>query len=267
MCPNLMSVAIVIRQFLSRLAFPVRQHELVADTDASPWGFGMYLGSLCSGGFWGQEERAFSQNGREMRAVELLLTTFVQYLRGRSLLVLTDSATVVSYLNRQGGRFSTLSRVAERILRWCVKERVALRCAHLAGVLNTRSDIRSRWGETMAEWQLNPVVLRQVVRQWGCLHPTMDLFAGRQNRQCAAYFSFAHEPESQGVDALLVSSPKYVEPSDLRWACSHGMFGSLDVVPFPHLRLPTVSACEYLGGAGEYKKQLIRPIILLQRAK
>jgi hypothetical protein len=186
----------------------LRQHELVADTDASPWGFGMYLGSLCSGGFWGQEERAYSQNGREMRAVELLLTTFVKYLRGRSLLVLTDSATVVSYLNRQGGRFSTLSRVAERILRWCVTERVALRCAHLAGVLNTRSDIRSRWGETMAEWQLNPVVLRQALRQLGCPHPTMDLFAGRQNRQCTEYFSFAHEPESQGVNALLRRWPR-----------------------------------------------------------
>jgi hypothetical protein len=151
----------------------LRPHELVADTDASPWGFGMFLGTLCAGGFWDEEERNFSQNGREMRAVELLLTTFVEFLRGRSLLVLTDSATVVAYLNKQGGRFTTLSRVAERILRWCVAERVSLRCAHLAGVLNTRSDIRSRWGETMAEWQLNPSVLRRALQSWGWPWPQL----------------------------------------------------------------------------------------------
>ena len=186
----------------------LRPHELVADTDASPWGFGMFLGTLCAGGFWDEEERNFSQNGREMRAVELLLTTFVEFLRGRSLLVLTDSATVVAYLNKQGGRFTTLSRVAERILRWCVAERVSLRCAHLAGVLNTRSDIRSRWGETMAEWKLNPSVLRRALQSWGWPWPTFDLFAGRQNRQCDEYFSFAHEPESQGANALLRKWPR-----------------------------------------------------------
>ena len=60
----------------------------------------------------------------------------------------------------------------------------------------------------MAEWQLHPVVLRQALRQLGCPHPTMDLFAGRQNRQCTEYFSFAHEPESQGVNALLRRWPR-----------------------------------------------------------
>ena len=48
-------------------------HDVTIDTDASPWGFGAFLGCLATGGFWGPTERAFSQNGRELRAVELAL--------------------------------------------------------------------------------------------------------------------------------------------------------------------------------------------------
>jgi hypothetical protein len=79
-------------------------HEVAVDTDASPWGFGGFLGALSTGGFWGLQERSFSQNGREMRAVELTLQTFVKWLRGRSVLVLTDSAVVCCYLNKQTAR-------------------------------------------------------------------------------------------------------------------------------------------------------------------
>ena len=113
---------------------------------------------MATGGFWGLQERDFSQNGRELRAVELTLQTFVKWLRGRSVLVLTDSAVVCCYLNRQGGRFATLSRVAERVLRWASMERIAIRCTHLPGALNTRADVRSRWAETVSEFRLDPRV-------------------------------------------------------------------------------------------------------------
>ena len=39
------------------------EHEVTIDTDASPWGFGGFLGSMATGGFWGLQERDFSQNG------------------------------------------------------------------------------------------------------------------------------------------------------------------------------------------------------------
>ena len=178
------------------------EHETSIDVDASPWGFGGFWGSMVTGGFWGLKERSGSQNAREMRAVELTLRTFVRFLRGRSLLVLSDSAVVVCYLNRQGGRFPGLSRAAERILRWCVMEKIAIRCTHLPGVLNTRADIRSRWGETMAEYKLCPAVLRRALTQLQYPWPTLDLFAARHNRQCEKYFSMRLEPESLGVNAM-----------------------------------------------------------------
>ena len=58
----------------------LREHELVIDCDAGPWGFGGFLGSLVTGGFWGLTERAMSQNAREMAAMDLSLKTFVKWL-------------------------------------------------------------------------------------------------------------------------------------------------------------------------------------------
>ena len=180
----------------------LKVHELVIDCDASPWGFGGFLGSLATGGFWGLTERDMSQNAREMAAMDLSLRTFVKWLRGRSVLVLTDSATVCSYINRQGGRFPQLSRMSETILQWCSAERIALRCTHLPGKLNVRADVRSRWGETMAEWTLCPTVLTQALRQWSWPWPTLDLFASRHNRQCEKYYSLRMEPETAGINGL-----------------------------------------------------------------
>ena len=178
------------------------EHEVTIDTDASPWGFGGFLGSMATGGFWGLQERDFSQNGRELRAVELTLQTFVKWLRGRSVLVLTDSAVVCCYLNRQGGRFATLSRVAERVLHWASRERIAIRCTHLPGVLNTRADVRSRWAETVSEFRLAPHVLCGALWALQTPMPTVDLFASRHNRQCRKYFSMRLEPETHGVNGL-----------------------------------------------------------------
>ena len=67
------------------------------------------------------------------------LQTFVKWLRGRSVLVLTDSAVVCCYLNRQGGRFATLSRVAERVLHWASMERIR---AQQRGPVATLIDMR-----------------------------------------------------------------------------------------------------------------------------
>jgi hypothetical protein len=93
--------------------------EVSIDTDASPWGFGGFLDSMCTGGFWTAAERNSSQNRRELRAVELTLVTFVSWLRDNSVLVQTDSAVVCAYLNRQGGKFPVLSRAAECISLQC----------------------------------------------------------------------------------------------------------------------------------------------------
>ena len=186
----------------------LQEAEVSLDTDASPWGFGGFLGAMSTGGFWRDAERHSSQNMRELRGVQLTLETFVLYLRGRSVLVQTDSAVVCSYLNRQGGRFPVLSRVAETILRWCSAERIALRCCHLRGILNTRADVRSRWGETSAEWSLDWDLYRRVVRQSCVQVPVVDLFAGRHNAKCAAYYSLHREPEAMARNAMGQSWPE-----------------------------------------------------------
>jgi hypothetical protein len=183
-------------------AMSLLESEMSIDTDASPWGFGGFLGSMCTGGFWLDAERQSSQNMRELMAVDLTLRTFVSFLRGRSVLVQTDSQVVCAYLNRQGGRFPVLSRAAETILRWCSAERLSIRCIHLRGILNTRADVRSRWGETSAEWTLDQVLYERIVRSLCARPPVVDLFAARHNAKCAIYYSRTREPESAAVNSL-----------------------------------------------------------------
>jgi hypothetical protein len=183
-------------------AMSLVESEMSIDTDASPWGFGGFLESMCTGGFWVAAERNSSQNMRELMAVDLTLRTFVSYLRGRSVLVQTDSMVVCAYLNRSGGKFPVLSRAAETILRWASSERISLRCTHLRGILNTRADIRSRWGETSAEWVLDQAVYDRIVSLSCAQPPVVDLFAARHSAKCAVYYSLQREPESAAVNSL-----------------------------------------------------------------
>eukprot|EP01050_Picozoa_sp_SAG11_P007548 SAG11_NODE_635_length_8040_cov_3.233472_1_plen_507_part_00 len=60
----------------------LRRHERCVDTDASPWGWGGYHGTLSTGGFWTVMERSQSQNWKELRAVDLTIRSFVNDLCG-----------------------------------------------------------------------------------------------------------------------------------------------------------------------------------------
>ena len=120
------------------------------------------------------------------------------------------------YVNRQGGRSALLSRMAEDLWRWCNRRGVTMRAQHLPGKLNVRSDRISRVRVDRSESQLNPRYMPWLDHQWG--QHTVDLCAGRHNRQCARYFSARHEPEAAATNAFLQdwskeSNPYIIPPS------------------------------------------------------
>ncbi len=95
----------------------------VVSTDASNLGWG----ALCDGkpafGPWSKKSYLYI-NCLEILEVWLGLRTFLPDLRGHQILVLSDSMTVVSYINRQGGlSLRRLFTLAECLLRWnAIKE-------------------------------------------------------------------------------------------------------------------------------------------------
>ena len=85
----------------------------------------------------------------------------------KTVLIATDNATVVAYINKEGGMKSgSLCALLWRILSWCTRQLVTLRARHIPGRLNVVADKLSRLGQTIqTEWSLHPEV-GATVAEW-----------------------------------------------------------------------------------------------------
>eukprot|EP01050_Picozoa_sp_SAG11_P050565 SAG11_NODE_28252_length_323_cov_3.495536_1_plen_107_part_11 len=88
-------------------------HEVVIDVDSSPWAWGAFCRDVPAGGLFTVNECRRSQNAREMTGLVAAMHHFESSIKGRCVLIQTDNATVMCYVNRQGGRSALLSRMAE----------------------------------------------------------------------------------------------------------------------------------------------------------
>ncbi len=83
------------------------------------------------------------------------------------MLVCTDSTSVVSYINHQGGLHSCpLYKLAHQILVWSQDKLLLLRAVHIPGHLNVGADILSRQGQRPKKWILHPEVVKQIWSFW-----------------------------------------------------------------------------------------------------
>lgn len=173
-------------------------------TDASDVGWG---GFLVSGGQtqgkWtpgGQLDKAHI-NLKELEAVFRTCQYFEHRLRGKHVLVRCDNATVVSYLNKQGGTKSpSLCMKTWTFIHWLRTRDITLVAVHVRGVENSKADYLSRVFATALEWQLHTSVVSQLFLMWG--RPNIDLFATSQNAQLPTFCARYPEPEAFQVDAL-----------------------------------------------------------------
>ncbi len=142
--------------------------------------FNLGWGALCDGksafGPWSKKEGYLHINCLEMLAVWLGLRTFLPDLRGHHVLICSDSMTVVSYINRQGGLSSRhLFTLAEHLLRWAQLNLRLLRAAHVPGKLNLGADILSRSNVPSDKLTLHPQMVQVI---WGIFgRPEVNLFA------------------------------------------------------------------------------------------
>lgn len=131
----------------------------------------------------------------------MALLTFAKEVQGQHTQILSDNATAVAYINRQGGtRSKVLQSLAKGILSWAELHTLSLSAVHLKGTLNRVADFLSRNQILEAEWQLNPEVFQLIVQKWG--RPRVDLFATQENSQMSRFFSLNRNEASLGVDAL-----------------------------------------------------------------
>ena len=106
-------------------------------TDASNFGWGASLPPHRLSGQWSPQDRRLHFNQQELKAVSLALQGFLPLLTGHSVLVRSDSLTVVAYINHQGGTHSIpLCLETLRLLTWCRQERIVLSASHIPGQQN-----------------------------------------------------------------------------------------------------------------------------------
>ena len=176
-------------------------HEETIDTDSSPWGWGAYWRDQPAGGLFTAVEARRSQNAREMMGVVMAMKSFEKNLTGKCVLIQSDNTTVVCYINRNGGRSTLLSRMAEDLWKWCAARGISCRARHLPGLLNIRADKVSRPRLDRSDSRLNPRFFDQIQALHG--PHQVDLFAGRHDRHLQRYFSARHETEAAATNALL----------------------------------------------------------------
>ena len=147
---------------------------------------------------------SFSINHRELLAVCLPCHSgFSPSPQGQDgVFVHQQNTSALSYLRKEGGtRSSTLSSVAQAILRLCEDSGVHLLPQFVPGRLNVLADSISRRGQVLgSEWTLHQKVCRDLFRLWSV---TVDLFATSINHRLQVYFSPMADPQVAAVVALI----------------------------------------------------------------
>ena len=195
---------------------PSTLHARSFESDASGYGGGLVMDHppIEARWHWLDSERPHSINWKEMAAPELGLRTaerehpgvlYHSLIRGQ-----LDNTTAVSYINRMGGSNPAISDLAERLWSWLLQMGSFMQAEHLAGVLNVRADVASRWRDDRSEWRLSEQAWSVVERRFG--PHTVDLFASRRNAQLPRYFSRWQDPDAALTDAFKQPWAREVNP-------------------------------------------------------
>ena len=189
-------------RLLQGVPFGTPPSELHLYSDASRSGWGAHLLDREVSGVWTDEERLLHINLLELKAVFLALQSFQELVIGRRVAVMCDNATVVAYINKQGGTVSrSLCLLTSHLLRWAEVSEVHLEARYLPGQSNVLADALSRRDQVIAtEWSLHPQVTQRLFRVWGS--PLVDLFATRHNAKLPLYCSLVPDPQAVFEDAF-----------------------------------------------------------------
>ena len=140
-------------------------------------------------GSWSNQEKALHINVLELKAVFLALKSFQNNILNKRILIATDNATVVSYLNKQGDTHSwDMCLLVWRILAYCNPRNILIRARHIQGCLNVIADSLFRKDKIIqTEWSLHPQIFNLICKVWHT--PMVDMFATKMNHKLPLYVS------------------------------------------------------------------------------
>ena len=156
-------------------------------------------------GEWSPRDAILHINALEMLAVRNSLTAFWTQLAGLTVQLMSDNATVVSYLSKQGGTVSViLYSLAREVLLIARELHIFLRVKHIPGDRNALADLLSRKDKVVhTEWTLVQSMVDTIFNIWD--KPNDDLFATRLNNRLLVFVSPMADPLAVDVDAMSIT--------------------------------------------------------------
>ena len=176
--------------------------DLTLFTDASNSGWGAWSSSESVAGKWSCTEREFHINVLELLSVYLAFQSLFRTTYSCSVLVKTDSTTVVAFINKQGGTSSkVLCDLSLSLWHFCVVRNITISASHVPGIRNTRADMLSRLDIVDHDYALSPPVFSSL--ESALSFPLkVDLFASRLNFKLSTYASWRRDPSSSLINAF-----------------------------------------------------------------
>ena len=174
-------------------------------TDASQSGWGAHLDTDQVSGSWSTREATLHINHLEMLAVLYALRAFRVQLTGLTVQLMSDNASVVAYIRKQGGTVSVpLYRLTREVLILARDAHITLLAKHIPGERNALADLLSRMDKIVhTEWTLLHSVFEALCMTWD--KPNLDLFATRLNNILPVFVSPMADPLALDVDAMSMS--------------------------------------------------------------
>ena len=189
------------RNWASGTPFSVERRLTSITTDASLLGWGGFWDNEMVSGQWTTEFSSKHINHLELEAVSRTLHYFQSHLKNHLVTVFTDSTTVVSYINRQGGTHSpSLCVETWNLWNWCITHKIFLRASYIAGITNTLADALSRGRVNQGEWSLAPAWCKAIFNHFGT--PLVDLFASPLNAKLPTFVTRTFHAQAWETDAL-----------------------------------------------------------------
>ena len=185
--------------------------QVVVTTDASLRGWGgaileienVQVNHICQG-TWSLQESACHINLLEMKAVSLVLKSFLSLIANKTVLVRSDNTTVCSYIDKMGGTKSLpLCQEVTLLIDWCWLYNFNLQSLHIPGEENCLADVLSRQPVQAREWSLHYRITNFLFAMWD--KPVIDLFASVHNHKLPTYCSLYPDPNAYMQDAFSIS--------------------------------------------------------------
>ena len=175
-------------------------HKMVF-SDASDLGEPGYIVGInkaVSHGAWNCYEKVKSSTWKELRAVQLVLESFIPYLSGNNVKWFTDNQNVVKIIEIGSGK-PELQLIARSIYSVCIQYGISLRVEWIPRSQNEKADALSRIVD-YDDWAISHTVFSRFEMLWG--PHSIDRFADHENKKTIRFNSRFWNPHSESIDAF-----------------------------------------------------------------